>query len=141
MTPPICGRMVTLEIGVTWPTGGGSISTGKLVSPALATSTGTGAAVLVGLLREQPFTRISAAKTAGMKRSFFTTDLFPGPAAGFESRRKFPQKPAVVSLKFGVVNGFARGQPDQLRKRRRKNRQRLHGQSQMRRGKGGRQQP
>ena len=51
MMPPICEWMVTVEIGVTWPTGGGSICTGTLVSNACATSTGTPTAVFYGRAR------------------------------------------------------------------------------------------
>ena len=43
MMPPICEWIVTVEIGVTWPTGGGSICTGTLVVTACATSTGASA--------------------------------------------------------------------------------------------------
>src|ERR1035441_1656002 len=137
MTPPICGRIVTVEIGMTWPTGGGSINTGTFVATDLAASTGTGTLAFGSLVREHAPVKINAAKTAGMKNALFITDLFRRSSAGFEGRRKFLQEFPVFSLKLGIVNGLARGQRDQFRQGRRKQRQRLHGQRQMSRVEGG----
>ena len=72
--PPTCGRTVTVEYAITWPTGGGSICTGTLVVNARATSTG----VLPprrGCLAppEQPPASIAAASAKGwMGKGFFS---------------------------------------------------------------------
>ena len=70
MVPPICERIVTVEYGITWPTGAGSICTGRLVVNASAVTTGAGPP-LGATLREHPLASHNAAKIAGIKNDFF----------------------------------------------------------------------
>jgi hypothetical protein len=99
--PWICEWIVTVEIAITWPTGGGSIRTGTLVSTASATSTGTPAAVIPELPREQPPAQnaaISASAIVPMLempvnffiRSSFDGVDFPTAARRLKSHREFP---------------------------------------------------
>src|SRR5271170_748153 len=77
MMPPICEWIVTVEIAVTWPTGGGSICTGTFVSVAFSTSTGAPAGVM-SFLPEQPATRTAATSASAdeMEANSFIRSLF-----------------------------------------------------------------
>src|ERR1035438_188617 len=134
MTPPTCGRIVTVEYGSTWPTGGGLISTGTLVSTACATSTGAPAPPAPFFAPpEQPLTNIVATTaSAGIRVEFFMPfSLFEigfvrAGGGGLESGGEFPQKFRVLLLKMRIGNRPARDEPRQLRERHRKHRQRPH---------------
>jgi hypothetical protein len=66
IVPPICEWIVTVEIAVTWPNGGGSIRTGTFVATDLATSTGAPGACLFAA-REQPASVITSNVETKMK--------------------------------------------------------------------------
>src|ERR1017187_7491713 len=139
MTPPTCGRIVTVEYGITWPTGGGLISTGTLVSTACATSTGAPAPPAPFFAPpEQPLTNITATTaSAGIRVEFFMPfsmckiDFAAAVARGLERGGKFSQKFRVLLLKMRIGNRPAHDQPRQLGERHRKHRQRPHRQQKM----------
>src|SRR5450756_536289 len=104
--PPTCGRIVTVEYGITWPTGGGSISTGTLVSTACATSTGAPAPPAPFFASpEQPLTNIVATTASVgirvelfMPFSIFEIGFVAAAAGRVERGGKFPQKFRMLLL-------------------------------------------
>src|ERR1039458_5702606 len=134
MTPPTCGRIVTVEYGITWPTGGGLTSTGTLVSTAGATNTGAPAPSAPFFTPpEQPLTNIVATTaSAGIRVEFFMPfsmckiDFAAAVARGLERSGKFSQKFRVLLLKMRIGNRPAHDKPRQLGERHRKHRQRPH---------------
>src|ERR1700690_895212 len=119
--PPIWGRIVTVEYGMTWPTGGGSICTVRLVSTAGATSTGTPAPGPGLALREQPWLSMAATSArAEIKAEFFMPDSvgeFDVDAlagGGLERGGELFQELRIRFLKTRLKNRLARDEFRQL---------------------------
>src|SRR5208283_3710000 len=110
MTPPTCGRIVTVEYGITWPTGGGLISTGTLVMTAGGTSTGAPVPPAPFFAPpEQPLTSIVAATASTgirveffMPFSIFEIGFVAAAAGGLERGGEFFQKLRVLLLKMRI---------------------------------------